>query len=605
MLHSILKYSLVSFAFAQLIACGGDDNNNNDIDIPQEPVTVADTAAASENFSTLVVALEAAGLTQTLDDPDASYTVFAPTNAAFAALDEDVLNALLADPEALSNVLLYHVVDSEINSAAAVSAAGSKVSMVNGDMIAVSLNGDNLYVNTSLVTDIDIQTDNGVIHAINKVLIPPGEIVEPTLNVVEIAVADDRFETLVVALTEADLVATLSDPDASFTVFAPTDDAFAALSQPVIDALLANEEKLTALLLKHVLDAEVDSLTALTLNGSSTTTLNGDVEIAIVDGQLTVGGATVIIEDIKATNGVIHVIDTVIADQADLPSIAEIAVATPTLSTLVAALTEADLVGAVSDESATYTVFAPTDAAFGDLLVDLDLSAGELLALDSLSDILLYHLLGAEVDAAAAIAAAGTTVETANTAMNSVGIAVIDGNVYINGAQVVIADIRASNGVIHVVDKVLLPPAEKPEMLESNIVETAIAAGDFDVLVQAVTEAALADALADETAMYTVFAPNDDAFTQLLADLSLTTEELLELENLGTILGLHVVSGAEVDSINAYAAAGTSVTTLDGTAIAITLMDGDLYFGGAKIITTDIYTNNGVIHVLDSVVLSE
>lgn len=324
---------LVSALF--LVACGGTnapaENNANAIMEPdtsenmaEEPaeemaeempmLSIAEIAASDENFSTLVTALDAAGLVETLAG-EGAFTVFAPTNAAFEALG-DALNDVLADSDLLTQVLLYHVVDGKVMSPDALALAGSEVETLSGDKITLSIEGESLYINDAMVTAVDIEASNGVIHVIDAVLLPPAddmgaEMSDAPGTIVDIAVADESFTTLVTALQQAELVETLAG-EGDFTVFAPTNDAFAALGD-TLDAVLADNELLTKVLLYHVLSGSVFSETALTLDGQEVETLSGDkFAVSVMDGNLYINDAMVIIADIEASNGVIHVIDAVL-----------------------------------------------------------------------------------------------------------------------------------------------------------------------------------------------------------------------------------------------------------------------------------------------------
>jgi uncharacterized surface protein with fasciclin (FAS1) repeats len=164
-----------------------------------------------------------------------------------------------------------------------------------------------------------VLADNGVIHVIDNVILPPTEMGEPTLNIAEVAVADpDNFSTLVTALSVADLVTTLSDESKTFTVFAPTNAAFDKIPADTLNALLADTDALTSTLLTHVVsDASLSSLDAYAANGKNLKTTSGKEISVMIDaetGMLVIGGANVVIKDIYTTNGVIHVIDTVISD---------------------------------------------------------------------------------------------------------------------------------------------------------------------------------------------------------------------------------------------------------------------------------------------------
>jgi transforming growth factor-beta-induced protein len=182
------------------------------------------------------------------------------------------------------------------------------------------------------------------------------------------------------------------------------------------------------------------------------------------------------------------------------------------------------------------------------------------------------------------------------------------GNVYINDAMVILPDVAASNGVIHVVDSVILPPSKT---ITDIVVESAGMEEDaeFTVLLAAVSEAGLAETLAGE-GPFTVFAPTDAAFAAALEALGITAEDLLASEDLTNILLYHVVGGEEALYSNDVAAAladagedGLMVETLNGASFTVTADDEGIYIDGAKIIMTDILASNGVIHVIDAVIL--
>lgn len=431
---------------------------------PAGPGTIVEVASETEGFETLVTALDAAGLVSTLDDESASFTVFAPTDEAFAALPEGALDALLEDVDALTNVLTYHVIDGAVDSSAATDAVGTTVEMVNGGKIAITLRDGELFINEAKVTTTDIEASNGIIHVIDAVLLPP-DLTPSELTIAEIAVADERFETLVAAATAADLVGTLSDPDATLTVFAPTDDAFAMLGQTTIDALLLDIDRLTNVLLYHVISGSaVDSIGATAAYGTDIEMANGDMaSVDIVDGTLKINGSNVIIKDIVAANGIIHVIDAVLAPPSAGPgTIVEVAAANGAFTTLLTAVEAADLTGALLDPGADLTVFAPTDDAFA--AVDTAALEALLADPDALTNVLLYHLYQGQVDSETAISLDGSDVEMLNG--DTVSISVVDGDLFINDAKVIIADVPANNGVIHAIDAVLMPPAPEPASFE-------------------------------------------------------------------------------------------------------------------------------------------
>ena len=233
----ILSVTILSVFFLQ--ACNDSDHDEQKSDVTK--TTIVDAATSNGNFTTLLAALKATGLDSTLSDTQSTYTVFAPTDAAFAKLPEGTLDSLTA--EQLSNILLYHVLPGKVMSDSAITLAQSSENMVevaNGDMVSLSFVDSMLFVNGAVVSTADVMADNGVIHVIDNVILPPAMMKEPTQNIVEVALSDpDNFSTLVTALTAADLVTTLANEDAMFTVFAPTNDAFAAFIAPFLSPALA------------------------------------------------------------------------------------------------------------------------------------------------------------------------------------------------------------------------------------------------------------------------------------------------------------------------------------------------------------------------------
>ena len=396
---------------------------------------IVETAVADGRFTTLAAALEAAGLVEALQG-EGPFTVFAPTDDAFAALPEGTVEALLADIPTLSSILLYHVVEGAVPAADVVGL--DKAMTLNGQYVDISVEGDKVMVDGAEVIITDIETENGIIHVIDSVILPESR------SIAEIAVEDGNFNTLVAALEAAGLVETLSG-EGNFTVFAPTDEAFAALPEGTVEALLADIPALTDILLYHVageklMASDVLSVDAVeSLQGQS---LDVDAESAMVDG------AAIVATDIEAANGVIHVIDAVVLPESR--SIAEVAAEDGRFATLVAALDAAGLVETLSGEGA-FTVFAPTDDAFAALPEG---TVEALLAdIPALTDILLYHV----VDGAVLAAQAAELSEAATLQGEPVEISSEMGELMINDAKVIIKNIETSNGVIHVIDAVLIP----------------------------------------------------------------------------------------------------------------------------------------------------
>eukprot|EP01082_Thalassiosira_pseudonana_P008812 g7782.t1 g7782 contig26:258859-261207(+) len=420
-------------------------------------------------------------------------------------------------------------------------------------------------------------------------------------TVVDIAVGNPDFSTLVAAVTAADLVETLSG-EGPFTVLAPTNEAFDNLPEGTLDALLADIPALTEILMLHVISGTV---LAEDVTSGPVETLGGEVEAVVsADGVVSFNGASVTTADIMASNGVIHVLDSVIlpAPAETEPtmtvdpvcqSIVEIAAGNPDFSTLVAAVTAADLVETLSGDG-PFTVLAPTNEAF-DNLPEGTLDA--LLAdIPALTEILMLHVISGTV------LAEDVTSGPVETLGGEVEAVVSADGVTIGDAGVTATDIMACNGVIHVLDSVILPaPAEtEPTMavdpVNQSIVEIGAGNPDFSTLVAAVTAADLVETLSGE-GPFTVLAPTNEAFDNLPEG---TLDALLaDIPALTEILMLHVISG----TVLAEDVTSGPVETLGGEVEAVVSADGVVSFNGASVTTADIMASNGVIHVLDSVIL--
>ncbi|MFN7209019.1 MAG: fasciclin domain-containing protein [Aggregatilineales bacterium] len=330
---------LVAFALIAVIALGGFFGTAN---AQMGGKTIAEivvesASGATPEFTTLLAAVQAAdeSVLAALSDPEAQLTVFAPTDAAFAALrealGEEGFNAVLANKEQLTQILLYHVVGGVVKSADVVAALEANegafsVRTLQGQFIDVMQSEEGIFIDDAkLMLDmVDIEASNGVIHVIDAVILPETRTLAEI--VVEAASAEEgaEFTTLLAAVQAADeaVLKALSDPEAKLTVFAPTDAAFEALKQALgeeaFNGVLANKEVLTNILLYHVLDGIVGSDDVAKLleenNGEvEVTMLNGSMAtVKLMDGAIMIDNAKIVKTDIDAANGIIHVIDAVI-----------------------------------------------------------------------------------------------------------------------------------------------------------------------------------------------------------------------------------------------------------------------------------------------------
>ena len=266
---------------------------------------IVETAVNAGSFNTLAAALQAADLVDALQG-DGPFTVFAPTDEAFAKLPKGTVETLLK-PEnkgLLTSILTYHVVPGRVEAAQVVNL--SNAGTLNGQRVEILAGKGGVQIDDANVVKTDISCSNGVIHVIDRVIMPE------TNDIIETALSAGSFNTLAAAIEAAGLIQALKG-DGPFTVFAPTDEAFAKLPKGTVETLLKpeNRDKLTEILTYHVVSGRVYANDAV--KAETAATLQGDkVRISIKDGSLMINDAKVLTNDIETANGVIHVIDTVI-----------------------------------------------------------------------------------------------------------------------------------------------------------------------------------------------------------------------------------------------------------------------------------------------------
>lgn len=273
-------------------------------------------ASKVKNLTTLVAAVQAASLVDTLKGTG-PFTVFAPTNRAFGNLPQGTVDSLLKpeNKKQLTDILTYHVVPGSYTSDEIKD--GMTLTTVLGTKLAFSIKNGQVFINgKSTVVTPDIITSNGVIHVIGGVLLPTdapqAQAVSATKNIVDTAVSVPSLSTLVTAVTTAGLVDTLKGVG-PFTVFAPDNAAFAKLPAGTVENLLKPESKstLTGILTYHVVPGtyKASDLT----NGQTLTTVQGKkLTVSIANGKVMINGSTVTTADVTTSNGVVHVIDSVL-----------------------------------------------------------------------------------------------------------------------------------------------------------------------------------------------------------------------------------------------------------------------------------------------------
>ncbi|GAA4282345.1 hypothetical protein GCM10022260_27680 [Gaetbulibacter aestuarii] len=440
------------------------------IDLP----TIATFATTNPALSTLVDVLAYADsgsptvpYLETVSDGAAGpFTVFAPTNDAFgdllAELGVDNLTDISTD--LVDSTLLMHIVSGNIQASqltsGTVNTLGGPVTADASAFTITDANGREIQIIVSLT---DIQATNGVVHVVDKVILP-----DLRVNVVETAQANPDLSILVDAVVKANLVDALS-ADGSMTVLAPTNEAFTAFLADKGFATLDDVpvDVLTQILLNHVVAGTNYKSSDIAGSMGYVNTLadgpNGTKLSLYYDGTAGVtfnGYSDVVVPDVLATNGIIHVVDKVI----DLPTIATFATSNPALSTLVDVLAYADTgtptvpyIDTVSEPTAgPFTVFAPTNDAFGDLLTELGVSALTDIPTDTVDAVLLMHIVNANVQSSMLTSGEVATLGGPITADAS-AFTLTDANGRVSNIITSLVDIQGTNGVVHVIDKVILP----------------------------------------------------------------------------------------------------------------------------------------------------
>ncbi|MGO4919746.1 fasciclin domain-containing protein [Maribacter spongiicola] len=617
-LGKILKSTVMVMLLVFATSCSDDDNDDPVIIVEED--NIVEAAQKTSSLSSLVSALAKADESANNDlitalSSEGPFTVLAPTNDAFASLLarldgfnslEDFNNEQLQD--LLATILKYHVV-----SGAAVSSGdlteGQTITTLQGETLTVSIANGVTFADAAAematVTTADVETQNGIVHIIDKVLIPQ-EALDALSSVLltsitDLAISVPSLSILVEALIAADGdLPTVLAGEGPFTVFAPTNDAFAAFLEANDFTALSDipTDVLTQVLLNHVvagtnLSTDLATGYVSTLSTAGPNDANLSMFINIEDGVVINGVSTVTAADNKAINGVVHIVDAVIG----LPNIVDHAVANPNLTSLVGALTadgNTTFTTLLSDSETDFTVFAPLNSAFDSFTNPSD---------NDINSILANHVISGAAANAASLS--NTYFNTAATNVDGDNLSIyvnVDDGVTLNGtSSVAAADIVATNGIIHAVDMVIDLP---------SVVTFATADPNFSSLVGALTAegqpdfvSVLSTATGTDPAPFTVFAPTNEAFANLAA--------VPSGEVLTAVLNHHVIAGANIvssDLSNGLVSPGT----LEGDTLTfaidgdgnVTITDGS---GNAEIgiIAVDVQANNGVIHAIDTVMIPD
>ena len=559
--------------------------------------SVYDIVSGSSDHTTLKVAIDACSLDGVLSAAG-PFTLFAPTDAAFNALPTGTVTALLNDLPLLTQILQHHVVGDSVMSG--MLSNNQVVTTLLGTDVIVTIDTSGVYIDGVMVTVADITADNGVVHVLGGVLVPTfgctdpiatnydataqvddGSCIYPSNSIYDIVSNSSDHTTLKVAIDTCLLDGVLSGVG-PFTLFAPTDAAFSALPSGTIPALLNDLTLLTQILEHHVVGDSVMS-GMLSNNQLVTTLLGTDVTVTINSMGVFIDNAMVTVADIIADNGVVHVIDAVLIPIS--PTVYDVVANSADHAILKLAIDTCSLDGVLSG-AGPFTLFAPTDAAF------LALPSGTIPALlndlSLLTDILKHHVVGDSVMSGMlsnnqiVTTLLGTDV---TVTINSMG-------VFIDNAMVTVADIIADNGVVHVIDAVLIPASP------ITTVYDVVANSTNHTTLKAAIDACGLDGYLSGAGPFTLFAPTDAAFNALPA--GTVTALLNDLPQLTDILKHHVV-GATV--LSGSLTNNQIVTTLLGTDVTVTINSMGVFIDNAMVTVADIVADNGVVHVIDAVLI--
>jgi len=573
--------------------------------------SIVDVASGAADFETLVSLVSAVEPVAEALSGDGEFTVFAPTNAAFTALFQvaDLQENLGAsyNNDLLEAVLKYHVLDGKVE-AGDLSASQTVATLLgSAQTLTITTTDGNKIQTTSdgvaTITAVDTQASNGVIHTIDSVLVP-GDVL-PTGYIADIPPAADTG-ILAEALTAAGLLDVFKGPSPTgFTVFAPTDAAFVtalgALGLTKAE-LFADVPLLTKILKYHVVGVPKDADAVIA--ESSLETITDDKQKLTVeerDAGVFINNAQVTVPNVRAWNGVVHVIDAVLVP-AD--SIVELASKVADFSTLVSLVSAVEPIAQALSGAGTFTVFAPTNEAFNKMFEQEGLQDNLVASYnnDLLEAVLKYHVLDTKV--LSTDLSASQTVATLLGSEQTLTITTTDGNKIetTSGgvAAITAVDTEASNGVIHTIDTVLGPV----NVLPTGYIADIPPAAETGILAEALTAAGLLDVFKGPSPTgFTVFAPTDAAFVAALDALGLTKAELFaDVPLLTKILKYHVV-GVPKDAAAVSAETSLETITDDKQKLTVEVRDAGVFINNAQVTVPNVRAWNGVVHVIDAVLV--
>jgi len=536
---------------------------------------LVETLRSKKQFSTLVTIIDGIpGLAATLNS--GNNTFFAPDDTAFERLNRTTpLATLLANTTVLTDIILYHVVPNVLIEKFKLREGFFET--LQGQKIELDITKRRPIINeVAEVGSYNLLASTAIIHTIDRVLIPP----PPLVDVVATAAARSDLTTFTQAVTAASVETVLQGPG-NFTCFLPTNEAFGKLA--TLQELLANATALAPILLYHCVSGQI---LGDDLKDGRLTTLQGetiDVDRHGNHGRVHINDdADIVAYDIRASNGIIHLIDQVLEIPDPLPTIAGYLAANKEFSTLSAALQSTGL-DTLLQSAGNFTLFAPDNRAF-ERHIGADKLAAFLNETAFLTDLLRYHVLTEELFQSGMT---DTIVKASDGANLRIDVNDERKRARLNGdVKVVEFDIECSNGVIHVLRDVLSVPTDLYSTLQAN---------GLSLLAKAIDAAGLRATL--ESGDFTLFAPDDRAFKAVPGLDALMADPAA----LKPILEYHLVPGLNL--LSGDLREGT-YTTVQGSSIAIDFTKKKRYWvqvNGSWILDFNLLSANGVIHVINEV----
>ncbi|NNL90918.1 MAG: fasciclin domain-containing protein, partial [Saprospiraceae bacterium] len=581
--NTITFINNVKIQFAGIRAVNGIVYTIEKIMVPEPlpEITIEDYVRESEFHTTLEIAIDESGLSPILS-ADGDWTFFAPTDEAFEKMDEATLDLLLNNfPGLLRDLMDNHLVEGrffleELKALEVVNA-------VNGFELIIKEEADGDYINKSKFLINNIEVDNGIVHVLDAVL----QTSDSLVTVHDIVTTTDAISTFGEYVRESPLDSLLQT-DGPFTVFAPNNTAFSNLPDAFIE-ILENDTMnlLNSFLENHVINGNFPS-SNLTHNLTLTTRFGEEVVITVEpDGRVFVNQGLIIIDNLIADNGVVHVIDAVIDLEEPPLTIYGYVAGSQDLNILESLITNSNL-RQLYDSTENLTLFAPTDNAFenlpDDYLNDTDISF--------IIDLLFRHTLSAETLLSEII----TKDWLISSGLDSLRVTIENNEFFIRDAKIIISDIVLANGIVHVVDAVITDNEFIPEPVFT--VYDIISESENHTVFKGYIDSASLDAKLREDTTITVFAPTNEAF----GILPLGLINALEADPDG-LLRETLLYHINKDSLSSNELTDDLVLLMeDGNEAFIDVTTDGIFINDAKLVFENFAASNGVVHFIDAVI---